>query len=556
MASQQRNSPARATGKNGIFSLAIMSEKINPVDIALFTRQLATMMEAGVPLVQSFEIVADGMDNQTLQDMILKLRDEVSAGNSFAAAVRTQPRYFDDLFCNLIAAGEQSGTLETMLDQLATHKEKTEALRAKIKSAMHYPIAVLGVATVVSGILLVKVVPQFESIFAGFGAELPEFTRLVVAMSRWMQTWWLAVIIGLGTVLLIYREAYKRSPSVRHRRERLVLKLPVLGNILNKSCIARFSRTLATTFAAGVPLVDALDTVSGSAGNIVYREAILQVRENVSGGSQLHTSMKQANVFPNMVVQMVAVGEESGTLDRMLDKAASYYEDMVDTLVGGPDQPYGADDHGHSRRRYRWPHHCHVSACFFHGRCPQRRNLKMTELLQWQFPLLILLCFLMIGLIIGSFLNVVIYRLPIMLEREWSGQARKILNLGEQGVTDQSTFNLMFPGSHCPVCKTNITPWQNIPVISYLLLHRKCANCGISIPARYPVIELATGLLTVVVILVLGLNVAGIAGCFLTWVLITLAVIDHDTQLLPDEITLPILWLGLSLNLFTTFVDF
>ncbi len=335
MALQQRNSPARATGKNGIFSLAIMSEKINPVDIALFTRQLATMMEAGVPLVQSFEIVADGMDNQTLQDMILKLKDEVSAGNSFAAAVRTQPRYFDYLFCNLIAAGEQSGTLETMLDQLATHKEKTEALRAKIKSAMHYPIAVLGVATVVSGILLVKVVPQFESIFAGFGAELPEFTRLVVAMSRWMQTWWLAVIIGLGTVFLIYREAYKRSPSVRHRRERLVLKLPVLGNILNKSCIARFSRTLATTFAAGVPLVDALDTVSGSAGNIVYREAILQVRENVSGGSQLHASMKQANVFPNMVVQMVAVGEESGTLDRMLDKAASYYEDMVDTLVGG-----------------------------------------------------------------------------------------------------------------------------------------------------------------------------------------------------------------------------
>lgn len=335
MALQQRNGTARATGKGGIFSFAILSEKITPVDIALFTRQLATMMEAGVPLVQSFEIVADGMDNQTMQDLIKKLRDEVSAGNSFAAAVRTQPRYFDDLFCNLIAAGEQSGTLETMLEQLATHKEKTEALRAKIKSAMHYPIAVLGVATVVSGILLVKVVPQFESIFAGFGAELPEFTRMVVAMSRWMQTWWLAVIISLGTVLLIYRGAYRRSPTVRHRQERLALKIPVLGNILNKSCIARFSRTLATTFAAGVPLVDALDTVSGSAGNIVYKEAILQVRENVSGGSQLHASMKLANVFPNMVVQMVAVGEESGTLDRMLDKAASYYEDMVDNLVGG-----------------------------------------------------------------------------------------------------------------------------------------------------------------------------------------------------------------------------
>ena len=335
MALQQRNSPARATGKGGIFSLAILSEKISPVDIALFTRQLSTMMEAGVPLVQSFEIVADGMDNPTMRDLILKLRDEVSAGNSFAAAVRTQPRYFDDLFCNLVAAGEQSGTLETMLDQLATHREKTEALRAKIKSAMHYPIAVLGVATVVSGILLVKVVPQFESIFAGFGAELPEFTRLVIAMSRWMQAWWVAIIFSIGTVLLVYREAYKRSPTVRNGRERLALKLPVLGNILNKSCIARFSRTLATTFAAGVPLVDALDTVSGSAGNIVYKEAILQVRENVSGGSQLHASMKQANVFPNMVVQMVAVGEESGTLDRMLDKAASYYEDMVDNLVGG-----------------------------------------------------------------------------------------------------------------------------------------------------------------------------------------------------------------------------
>jgi len=293
------------------------------------------MMKAGVPLVQSFEIVADGIDNPMMKDLILKIRDEVSSGNSFAHAVKTQPQYFDDLFCNLIDAGEQSGALETMLDRLATYKEKTEALKAKIKSAMNYPIAVLVVAGVVSGILLVKVVPQFEEIFAGFGAELPEFTQMVVNMSRFMQEWWFAGVVALAAVFFAYKEAHKRSRAIRDGQERLALKMPILGDILDKSCIARFARTLSTTFAAGVPLVDALESVAGAAGNIVYLEAINQIKEDVSSGIQLNTSMKLQGVFPNMMIQMVAIGEESGALDGMLDKAATYYEEMVDNAVEG-----------------------------------------------------------------------------------------------------------------------------------------------------------------------------------------------------------------------------
>jgi len=317
------------------FSLASFGAKISPGDIALFTRQLATMMKAGVPLVQSFEIVADGVDNPMMKDLILKIRDEVSSGNSFAHAIRTQPEYFDDLFCNLIDAGEQSGSLETMLDRLAEYKEKSEALKAKIKSAMNYPIAVLVVASVVSGILLIKVVPQFEEIFAGFGAELPEFTQMVVNMSNFMQDWWFAGVAALAAVYFAYKEAHKRSQAIRDGQERLALKLPILGDILDKSCIARFARTLSTTFAAGVPLVDALESVAGAAGNVVYLEAITQIKEDVSSGLQLNTSMKASNVFPNMVIQMVAIGEEAGALDGMLDKAATYYEEMVDNAVDG-----------------------------------------------------------------------------------------------------------------------------------------------------------------------------------------------------------------------------
>ncbi|MGB0692340.1 MAG: type II secretion system F family protein [Pseudomonadales bacterium] len=321
--------------KKGGFNLAQMGVKITPGDIALFTRQLATMMKAGVPLVQSFEIVADGMDNPPMKDLILKIRDEVSSGNSFAHAVKTQPEHFDELFCNLVDAGEQSGALETMLDRLATYKEKTEALKAKIKSAMNYPIAVLVVAGVVSGILLVKVVPQFEEIFAGFGADLPEFTQMVVDMSRWMQEWWFIILFVIGALYFTYKEMYKRSQAVRDGQERLALKLPVIGDILDKSCVARFARTLSTTFAAGVPLVDALDSVSGAAGNIVYQEAINRIKDDVSSGIQLNTSMKSQDIFPNMVIQMVAIGEESGSLDGMLDKAATYYEEMVDNAVEG-----------------------------------------------------------------------------------------------------------------------------------------------------------------------------------------------------------------------------
>lgn len=321
--------------KKGGFNLAQMGAKITPGDIALFTRQLATMMKAGVPLVQSFEIVADGMDNPPMKDLILKIRDEVSSGNSFAHAVKTQPEHFDELFCNLVDAGEQSGALETMLDRLATYKEKTEALKAKIKSAMNYPIAVLVVAGVVSGILLVKVVPQFEEIFAGFGADLPEFTQMVVDMSRWMQEWWFIILFVIGALYFSYKEMYKRSQAVRDGQERLALKLPVIGDILDKSCVARFARTLSTTFAAGVPLVDALDSVSGAAGNIVYQEAINRIKDDVSSGIQLNTSMKSQDIFPNMVIQMVAIGEESGALDGMLDKAATYYEEMVDNAVEG-----------------------------------------------------------------------------------------------------------------------------------------------------------------------------------------------------------------------------
>ena len=327
--------PTKVKKKSASFALASFGAKVTPSDIALFTRQLATMMKAGVPLVQSFEIVADGMDNPAMKELILKIRDEVSSGQSFAHAIKTQPEHFDDLFCNLVEAGEQSGALETMLDRLAEYKEKSEQLKGKIKSAMNYPIAVLVVAGVVSGILLVKVVPQFEEIFAGFGAELPEFTQMVVDMSRFMTEWWFVGVAGLAAVFFAFKEAHKRSQAVRDGQERLMLKLPILGGIIDKSCIARFSRTLSTTFSAGVPLVDALESVAGAAGNVVYLEAINKIREEVSGGIQLNTSMKGSGVFPNMVVQMVAIGEESGALDSMLDKAASYYEEMVDNAVDG-----------------------------------------------------------------------------------------------------------------------------------------------------------------------------------------------------------------------------
>ena len=307
--------------------------KVKPADVALFTRQMATMMRAGVPLVQAFDIVADGVDKPKLGELIRQVRNDVASGNSFASAIRKHPNEFDDLFCNLVDAGEQSGALESMLDRIATYKEKTESLKAKVRKAMTYPIAVLVVAAIVSGILLVKVVPQFEQVFASFGAELPAFTQMVIGFSEFAQAYWLMILLGMIAAGFVFSEIHKRSVGFREALDRLVLKLPVAGDIVEKSSVARYARTLSTTFAAGVPLVEALNSVAGSTGNSVYVHAVHRIRDDVSTGQQLNFSMRNTGVFPNMVNQMVAIGEEAGALDDMLDKSATYYEEQVDNAV-------------------------------------------------------------------------------------------------------------------------------------------------------------------------------------------------------------------------------
>ena len=306
---------------------------VKPADVALFTRQMATMMRAGVPLVQAFDIVADGVDKPKLADLIRTVRTDVAGGNSFASAIRKHPNQFDELFCNLVDAGEQSGALEQMLDRIATYKEKTESLKAKVRKAMTYPIAVLVVAVIVSGILLVKVVPQFEQVFQGFGAELPAFTQMVIGFSEFAQAYWWMILLGMVFAGFVIAQVHKRSVGFRESLDRLVLKLPVAGGIVEKSSVARYARTLSTTFAAGVPLVDALNSVAGSTGNSVFVKAVYRVRDDVSTGQQLNFSMRNTGVFPNMVTQMVAIGEEAGALDDMLDKSASYYEEQVDNAV-------------------------------------------------------------------------------------------------------------------------------------------------------------------------------------------------------------------------------
>lgn len=309
--------------------------RIRPMDIAIFTRQLATMMKAGIPLVQSFEIVADGLQNTTMRELVYNVRDEVAAGNNFADAIRKHPREFDELFCNLVAAGEQSGALETMLDRLATYREKSEALKAKIRKALNYPITVIVIAIVVTGILLVKVVPQFAETFASFGAELPLVTQYVMRLSDFAIAWWLWILGGLVLAAWLFREAKLRSRAFSDATERLALKLPVFGTILHKSALARFTRTLATTFAAGVPLPDALLSCAGATGNVVYKNAILKVRDDVTTGLQLTFSLRSQQLFPVMILQMVSIGEESGALDAMLDKCAVFYEAEVDNAVDG-----------------------------------------------------------------------------------------------------------------------------------------------------------------------------------------------------------------------------
>ena len=310
-------------------------QKITPGDIAVFTRQLATMMKSGIPLVQSFEIVGESLENPSMRELVMLIRDDVAAGNNFADTIRKHPRYFDDLFCNLVDAGEQSGALETMLDRLATYKEKSEALKAKIKKAMNYPIAVVVVALVVTGILLVKVVPQFAETFSSFGAELPAFTQMVLNLSDLAIAHWWKVLIGVGVGGFVFKEAKVRSEAFRNALDRLTLKLPIIGPIQNSSCYARFTRTLATTFSAGVPLVDALDSVAGATGNIVYSTATKKIKDDVTTGQQLNFAIKNTTLFPVMITQMVGIGEESGALDSMLDKCAIYYEAEVDNAVDG-----------------------------------------------------------------------------------------------------------------------------------------------------------------------------------------------------------------------------
>lgn len=308
-------------------------KSIKPADIAVFSRQMATMMKAGVPLVQAFDIVADGLENPNLRKMVLQIRDSVAAGGGFANSLRDHPKYFDDLFCNLVDAGEQSGALETMLDRIATYKEKTEALKAKIKKAMTYPIAVVVVAIIVTGILLVKVVPQFAETFSSFGAELPAFTLFVLHLSELAQSYWFIILIGMIGGLFLFKEGVRRSQSFAYLVDKYVLKIPIIGQIIYLSIMARFARTLSTTFAAGVPLIDALTSVSGAAGNRIYADAIIKVRDDVSTGIQLNTALKAKTIFPTLLVQMAAIGEESGALDAMLDKVAIYYEDAVDNMV-------------------------------------------------------------------------------------------------------------------------------------------------------------------------------------------------------------------------------
>ncbi|MDE1462804.1 type II secretion system F family protein [Spartinivicinus poritis] len=319
--------------KKKAISFAGKGKKIKPMDIAVFTRQLATMMKAGVPLIQSFEITADGCENTTMRDLVNDVKNDVAGGTSLAEALSKRPKYFDDLYCSLVASGEQSGALESLLDRIATYKEKTESLKAKIKKAMTYPIAVVVVAVIVTAILLIKVVPQFQEVFQGFGADLPAFTLFVIQISEFLQAYWLYFLAGIGVLIFASSKALEKSRGLRDSRDRLVLKIPIIGDIIDKSAVARYARTLSTTFAAGVPLVDALDSVAGAAGNVVYYDAARQIKEDISSGQQLQFAMKNTAVFPNLAVQMVGIGEESGALDDMLDKVASHYEEEVDNMV-------------------------------------------------------------------------------------------------------------------------------------------------------------------------------------------------------------------------------
>lgn len=306
---------------------------IKPADIAVFTRQLATMMKAGVPLVQSFDIVGDGLDNASMRELVRNIKNDVAGGTGLAPSLAKYPRHFDDLFCSLVGAGESAGTLEVMLDRVATYKEKTEALKAKIKKAMTYPAAVVVVAIIVTGILLIKVVPQFAETFQSFGSDLPAFTLFVLRISEFVQAWWFIMLGAMIAIVYVIRELRLKSVRFAEGVDKLALKAPIVGDIVHDAVVARFSRTLATTFNAGVPLVEALESTAGAAGNSVYAKAILHIRDDVTTGSTLYQSVKSTGLFPNMLLQMISIGEESGALDDMLDKVATHYEEAVDNAV-------------------------------------------------------------------------------------------------------------------------------------------------------------------------------------------------------------------------------
>jgi type IV pilus assembly protein PilC len=308
-------------------------KKITAEDIALFARQLATMLQAGIPMVQCFDIIGNGHDKPSMQKLVLAVKSDIEAGTSLHEALGKHPLYFDDLFVNLVEAGEHAGALETLLDKVATYKEKTEALKKKIKKAMFYPAAVVAVAIIVTAILLIFVIPQFESLFKGFGADLPAFTQMVIDLSVFVQNKgiYIAIVIGAAAYAFVYFK--KRSRPMRQFLDRMLLKAPIIGPIMVKSAIARYARTLSTMFAAGVPLVEALTSVAGATGNIVYEDATLKIRDEVATGQRLQRSMEGTGLFPNMVVQMIAVGEESGSLDSMAAKVADFYEADVDAAV-------------------------------------------------------------------------------------------------------------------------------------------------------------------------------------------------------------------------------
>jgi type IV pilus assembly protein PilC len=327
--------------RQGIFPTKIKKrrtrsgKRIKPKDIALFTRQLATMMKAGVPLLQSFDIVARGNTNTSVTRLLNDIRSDVEIGTSLNAAFRKHPLYFNTLYCNLVEAGESAGILETLLDRLAVYMEKTEAIKGKIKSALMYPSAVVVVTFAVIAVIMIFVVPAFKEVFSSFGADLPAPTLLVMAISDIFVTWWWLIFGVLGGGIYFFMQAWRRSPRIQMAMDRLMLRLPIFGVLVRKSSVARWTRTLATMFAAGVPLVEALDSVGGAAGNAVYAQATEKIQQEVSTGTSLTAAMTATNVFPSMVLQMTAIGEESGSIDHMLGKAADFYEEEVDEMVAG-----------------------------------------------------------------------------------------------------------------------------------------------------------------------------------------------------------------------------